>query len=218
MKLDPGTESSSSAAGGYTSPNDPFGGALQPRAGAAIGSVIDVVAPSDMVRRGDVTLPVGPDTSGSAVVVGVDPAEHEQVRRRVSFLEGALESSAKVEAAAREFADRIEERARQSRERYDKDVGELRVQLDTRERELRTLALEMGKLQGRLEVTQQKLLAPREANTSSPLSPSNPSQGAPHSTSPTGAAPRSFLESERGLFLSGVAVAVAIVVVVSLLR
>lgn len=217
MKLEPGTESSRGTSAAYTSPNDPFGASLEPRAGVASDVVIDVAAPQDLVKRADV--PVAPPTA-PVNVIGVDPAEHEQVRLRVSFLEGALQSSAKVEAAAREFADRVEERARASRERYDKDVSELRVQLDTRERELRTLALEMGKLQGRLEVTQQKLLAPREPNPPSTNTSTN--LGAAGQPSPVGAAspagPRPFLESERGLFLSGVAVAVAIVVVVSLLR
>jgi hypothetical protein len=211
MKLESGTESSRRAAAAYTSPNDPFGGSLEPLVGAAVDRAIDVSAPQDLVKRAD-----APASAPVAPVIGVDPAEHEQVRRRVSFLEGALESSAKVEAAAREFADRVEERARASRERYDKDVSELRVQLDTKERELRTLALEMGKLQGRLEVTQQKLLAPREPSPS-PTNPGAAGQSSPlDAASPAGT--RSFLESERGLFLSGVAVAVAIVVVVSLLR
>jgi len=198
MQRDSGPERGARPGASYASPNAPFGADWEPRHAPAI----EVVAPRDLVRRGE--EPAAP------TVVGVDPGEHQRVRERVSFLEGALESAARVEATARGFADRLEERARQSREQYERDLGGLREQLEHKERELRTLALEMGKLQGRLEATQAKLLAPREPR------PSDTAAATAAGEPPRPSAPRHFLETERGLFLSGVALAFVLFVVSAL--
>ncbi len=81
-----------------------------------------------------------------------------KARERVAYLEGALDASVKLERAAQSYADKLEERALQAREDYHRELGQLRTILDQRERELRTLALEMGKIQGRLEAAEQKLI------------------------------------------------------------
>ncbi|MEZ5977895.1 MAG: hypothetical protein R3F34_06735 [Planctomycetota bacterium] len=146
----------------------PFATDWRPRDGAAVV----VTSPSDVFRRRDepeptVEIEPAPRREREAdapappptVVQGVDPDEHRKVRERVAFLEGALEASARVESAAQTFADRLEDRARSERKQYERDLASLRLQLEQRERELRTLALEMGKVQGRLEVAESKLLA-----------------------------------------------------------
>ncbi|WP_145064272.1 hypothetical protein [Engelhardtia mirabilis] len=63
---------------------------------------------------------------------------------------------------ARSERERLQEELRLERERHDREVGKLRALVDQRERELRTLALEMGKVQGRLEVAERRLVDARE--------------------------------------------------------
>lgn len=152
-----GSEPPPASAGEYQSPNRPARGRRARRAEPP--PALRIAAPADLAVRGEreplalLGLPAG---SGPEAQAALDGA-----RQRIAFLEGALEASAKLESAAQQFADRLEERSTRAREDYQRELSAMRGLLDQRERELRTLALEMGKLQGRLEVAEQRLIEAR---------------------------------------------------------
>jgi hypothetical protein len=158
-QLSPGRADPGPAGGtepGYQSPNR-LGGRRGRREGPP--PALRVAAPGDLAVRGESEAIV--ELAVRAGVGGQSLAELNQARQRVAYLEGALEASGKLEAAAQGFAERLEERSAKAREDYQRELASLRGLLDQRERELRTLALEMGKLQGRLEVAEQRLLEAR---------------------------------------------------------
>jgi septal ring factor EnvC (AmiA/AmiB activator) len=144
------------AAQGYQSPNRR---GARPTQRTGPPPALRVAAPSDLAVRGDSEAIV--ELAVRAGVGGQSLAELNQARQRIAYLEGALEASGKLESAAQGFAERLEERSAKAREDYQRELASLRTLLDQRERELRTLALEMGKLQGRLEVAEQRLLEAR---------------------------------------------------------
>lgn len=117
-------------------------------------SRLQVRSPMDLVHREEVEAQVDLIVAERGGASG----SLSKARERVAYLEGALEASVKLERAAQSYADKLEERALQAREDYHRELGQLRTLLDQRERELRTLALEMGKVQGRLEAAEQKLI------------------------------------------------------------
>ena len=144
MHLRPGPGSGRTGNAVYLSPNDPFATDWQPKGDAAI----EVAAPADLVRR----------SAAGGDPVRADDGVAAHLRVRIAHLEGQLAQAEKIEAAAQRFADSLEERSTAERERHTKELDALRTQLDHKERELRTLALEMGKVQGRLEAAESKLL------------------------------------------------------------
>ena len=152
-----GAEPASATAGEYQSPNRPAKGRRAARSAPA--PALRIAAPADLAVRGEretlalMGLPPGDGPEAQAALQGA--------RQRIAFLEGALEASAKLEHAAQQFADRLEERSTRAREDYQRELSAMRGLVDQRERELRTLALEMGKLQGRLEVAEQRLIEAR---------------------------------------------------------
>ena len=149
----------------YASPNRP-GGRRARRDRRRALRPIEVASPDQLVRRRDLESVVDllvedgqrVVRSGSRSRTPAVTSELLAARERISFLEGSLAASAKLERAAQAYADKIEERAAQAREDYQRETGALRTLLDQRERDLRTLALEMGKVQGRLEAAEQKAL------------------------------------------------------------
>lgn len=145
MHLRPGPNKGQDGNAVYLSPNDPFAVDWQPKGEASV----DVAAPSDLVRRSDVEAAPGRG----------DDAVAAHLRQRIAHLEGELSQAEKLEAAAQRYADSLDERSAAERERHASELDGLRTQLEHKERELRTLALEMGKVQGRLEAAEAKLLA-----------------------------------------------------------
>ena len=126
-----------------------------------------VRGPEDLVFTDQVPAPTGE---------GADPAELERARARAGELEAALEHASELETRTREELGRAREERREEleraqallldeRERHERELKGLRDLLDQRERDLRTLALEMGKTQGRLEVAERHLLEARGAAT-----------------------------------------------------
>jgi hypothetical protein len=154
MQLRPGPARKNDANGIYLSPNDPFAVDWQPKG----QGVVHVSAPKDLVKRSDrdADAPSAHVGAGSGATAA-ERAELERVRARVSYLEGALAQSERIESAAQSFSDTLERRASEERTRHVSELDGLRTLLDQKERELRTLALEMGKVQGRLEAAEARL-------------------------------------------------------------
>ncbi|MHC4891778.1 MAG: hypothetical protein ACYTFV_00155 [Planctomycetota bacterium] len=99
----------------------------------------------------------------------VSSEELERLERRAAELESALSSAEELERRSareleeargehRESLERARTELEHERERHSIELRGLREILDQRERELRTLVLEMGKTQGRLEVAERNLL------------------------------------------------------------
>lgn len=197
MQLRPGPARASDANGVYLSPNDPFAELWQPRGEA----VLDVATPADLVRRS-----VDERSAGGAAGPVVSNAEVVRMKERVSYLEGALAQSEKVEAAAQRFADTLEERTSAERERHTQELDGLRTQLDHKERELRTLALEMGKVQGRLEAAETKLLTAGSSAEprASAASVAQDARAAHAPNAPRTPASMAWTQTTMGMFLVGV--------------
>lgn len=177
MHLRPGPGKGQDGNAVYLSPNDPFATDWQPKGEAAI----EVAAPADLVRRSN--DPGEPVRAGDAVTV--------HLRERIAHLEGELAQAEKIEAAAQRFADSIEERSAAERERHTAELDALRTQLDHKERELRTLALEMGKVQGRLEAAEAKLLGGGTLDRGAAAAAESPAGGATASNTVSNAASNS---------------------------
>lgn len=198
MQLRPGPPRGSDANAVYLSPNDPFAELWQPKGEA----VLDVASPSDLVRRSVHERGGGAGAAAGALSdTAVSNAELVRMKQRVSYLEGALAQSEKVEAAAQRFADTLEQRTSDERQRHTSELDALRTQLDHKERELRTLALEMGKVQGRLEAAEGKLLT---AGVSHPAGRPEPDRPASTPVSARGPASMAWTQTTMGMFLVGV--------------
>ncbi|QDU84159.1 hypothetical protein Pla163_12640 [Planctomycetes bacterium Pla163] len=154
MQLRPGPARKNDANGIYLSPNDPFAVDWQPKG----EGVVHVSAPKDLVKRDERDAEVAAVRVGAGSgATAAERAELERVRARVSYLEGALAQSERIESAAQSFSDTLEKRSAEERARHVSELDGLRTLLDQKERELRTLALEMGKVQGRLEAAEARL-------------------------------------------------------------
>lgn len=154
MQLRPGPARKNDANGIYLSPNDPFAVDWQPKG----EGVVHVSAPKDLVKRSDRDAEPAAVSAGTAPgVSAAERADLERVRARVSYLEGSLAQSERIESAAQAFSDTLEKRSSEERARHVSELDGLRTLLDQKERELRTLALEMGKVQGRLEAAEARL-------------------------------------------------------------
>lgn len=163
----------------YQSPNQLLGRSVRAR-GDRPPSTVEVRGPKDMHLGQAGPAAAGKNKSAPAGGSGPDDSSARESRGRIESLEAELaaaktlertavtrleraEASARAErevmlVEARTERERLQEELRLERERHDREVGKLRTLVDQRERELRTLALEMGKVQGRLEVAERKLL------------------------------------------------------------